>query len=366
MRPGANAPIMAASLAALLAGMAAGVQRAGWMPPGGTGELAAWHGPLMVAGFFGTMIGVERAVGQGLPWLYAAPVLSGLAGLLAIAGVSPSLVPLLFSAASGILLLGGLALVVAHPALFTGTMTAGLAAWLIGNMLWLLQGASPAVALWWAGFLILVIAGERLELSRVLEHGRSVQRLFMLCAGILVAGLAWAVVDLEHGSSLVALGLVALAAWLVVFDVARRTLKAAGLTRYMSACLLAGYAWLAAAGLLIILGRGLFAPYTYDAVLHAIFVGFVFSMVFAHAPVILPAVTRIAVPWRPAMYLPLALLHASLALRVAGDLAEVDLARRIGASANAFAILLFLIIIAGSAVAELVRARPRVGKETAR
>ena len=38
--------------------------------------------------------------------------------------------------------------------------------------------------------------------------------------------------------------LLGLAIWLMAFDIARRTIAASGLSRYMAACLLAGYAWL--------------------------------------------------------------------------------------------------------------------------
>ena len=40
-------------------------------------------------------------------------------------------------------------------------------------------------------------------------------------------------------------------------------------------------------------------------------------MVFGHAPIIFPAVLRVAVPYHATFYLPLALLHASLAVRLA-------------------------------------------------
>ena len=33
----------------------------------------------------------------------------------------------------------------------------------------------------------------------------------------------------------------------------------------------------------------------YDAMLHSIFLGFVFSMIFAHAPIILPTITGLAI-----------------------------------------------------------------------
>jgi len=84
----------------------------------------------------------------------------------------------------------------------------------------------------------------------------------------------------------------------------------------------------------------------YDAALHAIFVGFVFSMVFGHAPVIVPAVLRVPLPYHPALYGPLALLHASLVLRVfVSPLA--------GAWGNAAAIALFI-----ATAAALVAIRP--------
>ena len=80
-----------------------------------------------------------------------------------------------------------------------------------------------------------------------------------------------------------------------------------------------------------------------DAALHSLFVGFVFAMVFGHAPVILPAVLRVAVPYKVYFYVPLALLHASLLLRLAGDLAEIHALRQWGGLANAAAILVFIV-----------------------
>lgn len=36
----------------------------------------------------------------------------------------------------------------------------------------------------------------------------------------------------------------------------------------------------------------------YDAMLHTIFLGFVFSMIFAHAPIILPTITGLSIPFK--------------------------------------------------------------------
>src|SRR5690606_17708518 len=60
--------------------------------------------------------------------------------------------------------------------------------------------------------------------------------------------------------------------------------------------------------------------------------GFVFSMIFAHAPIILPAVSGRAVAYSPVFYSNLALLHASLVVRIAGDLLALPAVRGWGGS----------------------------------
>jgi hypothetical protein len=77
-------------------------------------------------------------------------------------------------------------------------------------------------------------------------------------------------------------------------------------------------------------------------VLHAWFVGFVFSMIFGHALVIVPAVLGVRVDFRPRFYVHLVLLHASLVLRLAGDLGGFARLRQAGGWVNALAILLFI------------------------
>jgi hypothetical protein len=125
--------------------------------------------------------------------------------------------------------------------------------------------------------------------------------------------------------------LVLLAVWLLAFDLARVTIRQDRLPCYVAACLLAGYFWLGLGGALLALSMA------YDAALHAIFVGFVFSMVFGHAPVIVPAVLRVRFPYHRILYLPLGLLHASLAVRV-------FVSAPLGAWGNAAAIALFIAV----------------------
>jgi hypothetical protein len=82
--------------------------------------------------------------------------------------------------------------------------------------------------------------------------------------------------------------------------------------------------------------------------LHAIFLGFVFSMIFAHAPIILPTITGLALPFANAFYLHAGLLHVSLFLRVAGDLAWSRSLQQWGGVLNVLSILLFLMNNAGA------------------
>ena len=199
------------------------------------------------------------------------------------------------------------------------------------------------VAFWWAGFLILTIAGERLELGRLLALSGMAQITFAAAAGLLIAGLALQLALYETGVRITGAGMLALAVWLMRHDLARRTVRQQGLTRFIALCLLMGIAWLGIAGALALVYGGVRAGFQYDALLHAVFLGFVFSMVFGHAPLILPGVLGIHVtPYRPFFYVHLALLHVSLALRVGGDLAASQAARQWGGLLNVAAILLFL------------------------
>ena len=73
------------------------------------------------------------------------------------------------------------------------------------------------------------------------------------------------------------------------------------------------------------------------------------SMVLAHAPVILPAVVRRPLPYRPVLWLPLVALHVSLLARVAGDALGADVLWRAGGVGTVLALLLLPVTAALSA-----------------
>ena len=331
-------PLLVAGMLSLAFGVAAGLARLGI----DTGAPAALHGPLMGGAFLGTVVSLERAVALGRLWAYGAPLAAGAAGLAWILGAG--LVP------GGVLLLaGGLVLVAAsvavwrkQPELQNLVLGAGALCLAAGGAACALGYASEATPAW-LGFLVLTIAGERLELSRFMPPSPAAKKVFAVIAATLLAAVLFALSSPAAGWKAIALALLALAAWLATKDIARRTIRERGLTRYIAAALLLGYFWLAA-GAVFALGDPAFAPGrpSWDAALHAWFLGFVFSMIFGHAPIIAPALLKVALRYSPWFYAPLALLHLSLAERIVGDLILNHATRTRGAAGNAAAIALFL------------------------
>ncbi|HEY4721670.1 MAG TPA: hypothetical protein VII92_07485, partial [Anaerolineae bacterium] len=128
------------------------------------------------------------------------------------------------------------------------------------------------------------------------------------------------------------------------------TIRKTGLTRYIAACLLPGYAWLVIGGSLWIAFGGLStAGFIYDALLHSILLGFVFSMIYGHAPIIIPSVMPIDLTYRPAFYFHLVLLQASLLVRIIADLAASQPVRQWAGLFNVLAVLIFMGLMLRSA-----------------
>ena len=319
MPPRWRLPLLVLGFISLVLGVAGGLARLTPLPV--SIAALALHGPLMVSAFFGTVISLERAAALDRLWAYAAPMGAGLGGVLLLVGL-PFEGFLLMVLAAAVLVVASSVVLTRQRSLEMAALLAGAAAWLMGNLGLLLS--FPAVP-WWIAFFALTIGGERLELSRYLKRPPWARNAFMALA----AALLFAPLEPRY----LGVALVLLALWLFAFDLARVTVRQAKLPRYVAVCLLAGYVWLALGGALIAL------ELAYDAALHTIFLGFVFSMVFGHAPVILPAVLRSPLPYHAVLYAPLILLHASLAVRVA---ASVEL----GAWGNAAAIALFILTAA--------------------
>jgi len=91
----------------------------------------------------------------------------------------------------------------------------------------------------------------------------------------------------------------------------------------------------------MLLGQTVAGP-RYDFMLHAVFVGFVFGMIFAHAPIIVPSILPIQIRFHPVLYGPAIFLHLALLLRVLGDIGAWQPVRAWGGLLNAVAILWFM------------------------
>jgi hypothetical protein len=336
-------PLMFFSILALLTAMWAGLVRLGWQLPASP-KLVMAHGPLMVCGFLGTLIPLERAVAIRRYWMFAAPILTTLGWVALLA--SPGLIGAgLFTLGSLITFAILLYMFRHEPKVPVGVMALGSLAWVVGNILWMTGMPIFKLVFCWMAFLVLTIAGERLELSRVLRLGPRQIQLFGLFAAFILLGAGVALFNLDMGTRLSGAGILALGAWFIPNDIAVRNLRhSVPLTRYIAFCLFTGFLWLIiGGGLMLVIGAQYAGP-LYDAMLHMVFVGFVISMIFGHAPIIFPAVLQVQVIYRPAFYIHLLLLHLSLLVRVVGDMLSLPSVRQWGGLLNEIAILLFLVL----------------------
>ena len=333
-------PFIALAILALMLALWAGLLRIGWILPQFP-QLPSAHGPLMVAGFLGILIPLERAVAIRQKWMFAVPILTGL-GWISLFFSSFLSAMLITVGSLGTLAILGV-MVRREPQIHTFTMALGALCWVVGNILWLFGYPIFKIIFLWMAFLILTIGGERLELSRVLKPTATQQSLFAAITMALLSGVVVSLFHLDLGARLSGLSMLALAVWFLKNDLARRNIHHRNpLTRYIAICLFSGFLWLGIGGMINLTIGASYAGPLYDAALHTIFVGFVISMIFGHAPIIFPAILRVPIRYFSAFYAQLLILHLSLLVRVFADLRGLMELRRWGGLLNEVAIVLFL------------------------
>lgn len=361
----------------LLAGLDAALVRLAATAPVPSTDLGAVHGLLMVYGFLGTAICLERAVAVGTgsddptKWAYLAPLATGTGGVCAVvlalnAGLREAMaalpLPRLLAArlagfqsarmAPGLLITTGMVLLVcvyAHvwrrrqASYAVLVQMVGALIGLGGALAWWRGLEVAAIVPWWLMFLVVTIIGERLELARLNFLAGSTERRIAAeaCAVLLALPLTLFAPAVGYPVLGLALGAVAIdAAW---HDVARRTIKVTGVPRLAAASMLCGYGWALVPALMWVIAPPIFDGYGYDAAVHALTVGFVVSMVIAHAPVIIPAVAKRPVPYHPAMWIPFALLQASLTVRLLAGARGAAGAWRFGGALGVVGMLVFVL-----------------------
>ena len=376
---------------ALLAGLDASLVRLGAIAPVSSTSLGTVHGLLMIYGFLGTAICLERAVALQSDgrraWAYAAPLLTGAGGISALVvslseGARATLtnlpIPRYLAAhlpgfasermMPGLLITLGMTLLTAiycyvwsrrQPTHAVLIQLLGALIGLGGILLWWRGVETPRAVTWWLTFLIVTIVGERVELARLAFASGSTERRITAEAGALLVSLTVALFSPALGYPLVGLALGVLMADTAWHDVARGTVRMSGLPRLAAVCMLTGYAWAFVPSLMWIIAPPAFDGYGYDAGVHAVTIGFVVSMLLAHAPVIIPAVARREVPYHGAMWVPFAFLQASLLIRLLAGAREAAYPWRLGGTLGVVGTLLFV----GTTLTVTVRRARKASRE---
>jgi hypothetical protein len=342
-----RATALSLAAVAFAAALWGGLVRIGWSWPTLRPAAVVDHGALMVLGFLGTLVSLERAAALGRRWMYAAPFLTAAGAVWALAGGPEVVTQALMLAGGCVLLATYFVLLQADPQTHILIMAVGAVMWPVGAAWWLTGEAFPHVLPWFAGFAVLTVAGERLELSRITRRSQVQMLVFHLGVAAIFVGALLASKDI--GWRIEGAGMALLGVWLLFGDIARRRMSAQGLPRFMALTLLAGYVWLVVSGGFWIAYQASPPLGGYDAMLHSLFVGFTFSMIFAHVPLIVPSLLGTPIPYRPALFAGPVLLSASLVVRITGDLSENTAMSRWGALLNAIAFILFAAIVTWSA-----------------
>ena len=302
-------PFIFLAMLSIVVGLWAGLNRIGWiiyaLPA------IAHHGAIMVGGFLGTLISLEKIIPLKKKTLYVVPLLSGGSAMFFLLQKDVVAFALLITASAGLCFVFLYYLVKQKHFIYL-LMFAGSVCWLSGNIVLMSQRFYPAAFPWWAAFVLFIISAERLELMNFLPVSTKQKIILSILLFLFPLGIILSFHG--YGNILCGVSFIGIAVWLLRFDLIGITLKKSGLPKYVAVALTGGYVALLLTGLLLI--AFLSKTMGYDAVIHTFFIGFVFSMIFAHGPIILPGVLGIvAKPFHRILYFWLFLLHASWLLR---------------------------------------------------
>lgn len=284
------------------------------------------HGVLMLNGFAGGVITVERLLGdRGDRW-----ILIGLASL--IVGLVLYLVGYNF----GLLLIAGnIAILFLKETLLLSEdrrvnrlyQLIGLLSWFIGNLKFYQNGFYPAAVSFWIVFILIMIVGTRLG-----KMGKKDMISLILSVTLFIS--FWFGFH-GYGQAIYGIGLIALSIRLAYQEIKYQS-------KYPPGVIMA-YCWLLVAGLSSLLSDHIL--HSYDLVLHAFFLGFFFSMIFINAPdTLLEKLGLNRLNTYPDFWV-LLLSLGLIARLIVGDLFHVQEARNIGGILNLLTILLYAAFI---------------------
>lgn len=273
-------------LLALIMGTVGGWIRLGYVvAPLATAAIS--HGLLMVGCFLGTLISLERCMVMTNKACLLIPACGLLATCFVIFGNEYwGLIFLTIESAGLVVILYHQTLKYKLPELVW--MCLGAICWLIGNIMVIRTGFIPVATTWWIAFIMFTIVGERMEFAKFLPNPKWSKMLIHGLMSLFFVGLLF---PFHQGGNLI-LGFTAISigVWLICFDMARFSVRKTAFHCYIGLGLIVGYVWLISFGLVLCLMEN--HPYFYDLFLHTFFLGFAFSMIWAHAPIILPTIFR--------------------------------------------------------------------------
>ena len=361
--------LMLGAAISLIVGLNAGLFRLGAHSLTTDATLGNLHGPLMIFGFLGTVIGLERAVAlqtdRGRFWPYVAPlsaIAGGVSAILTARGILPEMtllselgvwnaqraIPSLLWAGSMVTLLGVYLFVATRRQLTAPVLIEILSAAVgaVGVLLWGKGYEIGAIVHWWLAFIILTILAERLELAHILFRGKGLDTRIVAESALFTVTLTVATLLPPLGFPLMGAALLLLVADVGWHDVARKLVRSTGLPRFSAAAMLAAYTYAAIAALTWVFIPHVFSGYTYDVTVHSITIGFTLSMIVAHAPVIMPAVIRRDIPYHPVSWLLLAAIHVALLVRIFGASHTLEYLWRLGGTLGVTSLLAFALTTA--------------------
>jgi hypothetical protein len=180
--------------------------------------------------------------------------------------------------------------------------------------------ARPEVALQALTFPIAVIAAERLEMSFLLKKAGSRFVLF----GMIGWCLLWNVVTWRGIPNLTVMGGITLLLVMSIafYDAALRVSKKQtdGLHKFLKTALMLSYVWLFLGAVAMTASSKISSAIFKDVLFHLIGLGFIFTMILGHAPLILSAALG-KLPPKKAPMIPFLIFQTATTLRILGDFA---------------------------------------------
>jgi hypothetical protein len=345
-------PFLLFAFANLVMGMYSGLGRMGWSLSFEPGYLH--HGAIMVGGFLSTLIALEKIIPLKRKVLFVIPFLSGISILFFWFGLFDIGVILLIISSAGLVAVYSIYLN-RQQDIYMWLMLFSAVFLLIGNLVLATKKFYPMALPWWMAFVLFTIVSERMELSKFLPVSKTQKNFLLGFTSLFIVGILLPFHSV--GNYFSGLSLVLIGAWLMKFDVIRINLRKTGLTKFTGTALLSGYIALIFVGIFLMALPAI--PLAYDATVHTFFLGFVFTMIFAHGPIILPGVIGIAVkPFDTFLYVPLFLLQFSLLIRVGADLNLIDTSFQLTSGyLSAASILLYFVTLISAMTRSLRNAK---------